>query len=148
MNAYVREYQKIERRRRRRDSFLLRYLPVLLLLAAVVVVGKIYVQSVALRWSNRVVELRMNAQELEVANEELTRSIASLTTRERVVRDAARRLGMAPPEDEDLVWLPVVDPTIAGTVADDAMPGEETVGPWQRWLDRLFQDEALALTSQ
>ncbi|MGH7563753.1 MAG: hypothetical protein ACREK5_04950 [Gemmatimonadota bacterium] len=147
MNAYVREYQKIERRRRRRDSFLLRYLPALLLLAAVVVVGKVYVQSVALRWSNHVIELRRTAQELEVANEDLTRSIASLTTRERVVRDAARRLGMASPGEEDLVWLPVVDPTVGGTVVEDGAGGK-TDGPWQRWLDRLFQDEALALTSR
>lgn len=148
MNAYVREYQKIERRRRRRDSFLLRYLPALLMLAAAVVVGKVYVQSVALRWSNRVVELRRTAEQLEVGNEDLTRSIASLTTRERVVRDAERRLGMVSPGDEDLVWLPVADPTVGAAAVEEGGSGVEADRPWRGWLDRLFQDEALALTSR
>ena len=146
MNAYVREYQKIERRRRRRDSFLLRYLPALLVLAAAVVVDKIWVQSVTIRWSDRVLELQRRAGDLEVDNEELARSISSLTTRERVVRDAAQRLGMASPGEEDLVWLPVVDPTQLGPAAHGATP--ERSGALQEWLDRLFQDEALALTSQ
>ncbi|MGH7588230.1 MAG: hypothetical protein ACRELU_06530 [Gemmatimonadota bacterium] len=146
MNAYVREYQKIERRRRRRDSFLLRYLPALLVLAAAVVVGKIWVQSVTIRWSDRVLELQRLAGDLEVDNEELARSIASLTTRERVVRDAAERLGMTSPGEEDLVWLPVVDPTQLGPAARGATP--ERSGALRGWLDRLFQDEALALTSQ
>jgi cell division protein FtsL len=148
MNAYVREYQKIERHRRRRDSFVLRYFPALLLVAAAVVVGKVYVQSVALRWSNHVVELRRAAQELEVANEELTRSLASLTTRERVSRDAARRLGMVSPDEENLVWLPVADPALGGATGEGAAPGRTAGGWWQAWLDRLFQDEALALTSE
>lgn len=146
MNAYVREYQKIERRRRRRDSFLLRYLPALLVLAAAVVVGKIWVQSVTIRWSERVLELQRLASDLEVDNEELARSIASLTTRERVVRDAAQRLGMGSPGEEDLVWLPVIDPTQLGPAARGATP--ERPGALREWLDRLFQDEALALTSQ
>ena len=146
MNAYVREYQKIERRRRRRDSFLLRYLPALLVLAAAVVVGKVWVQSVTIRWSDRVLELQRLAGDLEVDNEELGRSISSLTTRERVVRDAAQRLGMASPGEEDLVWLPVVDPTQLGPAARGETP--ERSGALQGWLDRLFQDEALALTSQ
>jgi hypothetical protein len=146
MNAYVREYQKIERRRRRRDSFLLRYLPALLVLAAAVVVGKIWVQSVTIRWSDRVLELQRLAGDLEVDNEELARSIASLTTRERVVRDAAERLGMTSPGEEDLVWLPVVDPTQLGPAVRSATP--EGSGALRAWLDRLFQDEALALTSQ
>lgn len=148
MNAYVREYQKIERRRRRRDSFLLRYFPALLLLAAGVVVGKVYVQSVALRWSDRVVELRKTAEELEAANEDLTRSIASLTTRERVVRDAGRRLGMVSPADGDLVWLPVADPTVGAPRPHEGEQAAEPERPWGDWLDRLFQDEALALTSR
>lgn len=146
MNAYVREYQKIERRRRRRDSFLLRYLPALLLLAAAVVVGKIWVQSVTIRWSDRVLQLQRQADELQTDNEELARSIASLTTRERVVRDAGRRLGMTSPGEEDLVWLPVVDPTRLGPAARSET--HERAGPLQGWLDRLFQDEALALTSR
>lgn len=146
MNAYVREYQKIERRRRRRDSFLLRYLPALLIVAAAVVVGKVYVQSVALRWSDRVVALQKTAGDIEVANEDLSRSIASLSTRERVVRDAARRLGMVPPEEENLVWLPVADPTVG--VVDEGERGSEVERSWRAWLDRLFQDEALALTSR
>lgn len=146
MNAYVREYQKIERRRRRRDSFLLRYLPALLLLAAAIVVGKIWVQSIAIRWSDRVLEMQRLADGLEVDNEELARSIASLTTRERIVRDAAERLGMMSPGEEDLVWLPVVDPTQLGPAARGQAP--DPSGVLQGWLDRLFQDEALALTSQ
>lgn len=148
MNAYVREYQKIERRRRRHDSFFLRYFPALLLLAAAVVVGKVYVQSVALRWSDRVVELRRTADELEVANEDLIRSIASLTTRERVVRDAARRLGMVSPEDGDLVWLPVADPTVGAAPLEEGESAAESERPWRGWLDRLFQEEALAFTSR
>lgn len=146
MNAYVREYQKIERRRRRRDSFLLRYLPALLVLAAAVVVGKIWVQSVTIRWSDRVLQLQRQVDELEIDNEELARSIASLTTRERVVRDAGRRLGMTSPGEEDLVWLPVVDPTRLGPAARGDT--QERSGTLQAWLDRLFQDEALALTSR
>lgn len=146
MNAYVREYQKIERRRRRRDSFLLRYLPALLVLAAAIVVGKIWVQSITIRWSDRVLQLQREADELDVDNDELGRAIASLTTRERVVRDAGERLGMTSPGEEDLVWLPVADPTQLGPAAQGAVP--ERPGALRGWLDRLFQDEALALTSQ
>lgn len=149
MNVYVREYQKIEHRTRRRDSFALRYVPALLLITAAVVVGRIYVQSVALRWSRDVVELRETARDLELQNQDLVRSIATLTTRERVARDAARELDMVVPNGEDVVWLPVLDDTQrvgrAGRAAGvDRGPGNRVLG----WLDALWQEEALALTSR
>lgn len=147
MNAYVHEYQKIERRARRRENFLLRYLPGLLLIAGTVVVGKIYLQSVAIEWSHRVVERKSLARELELQNEELERSITGLTTRERVTREAAERLGMVAPREEDIVWLPVVDHTTR--VNRDA--GRADGGPaatLSAWFDDLWQEEALALTSR
>jgi len=148
MNAYVREYQKIENRTRRRDNFLLRYLPILLLLAAGIVVGKIYLQSVAIRWSHELIERNEAARDLELQNQELARSIATLKARSRVARDASDRLGMIVPREKDVVWLPVPDRAPAATVADD---GEQKEGPAavvHEWLDALWQEEALALTSQ
>lgn len=149
MNVYVREYKKIEHRTRRRDSFLLRYLPTLLLLAAVVVIGKIYVQSVAIRWSGRVVDLRETARDLELQNEDLVRSIAALTTRDRVTRDAGRRLGMVVPGGEEVVWLPVLDQGGGRDHAgNDAEPEGASLRAVRTWLHALWQEEALALTSQ
>ena len=60
------EYQKIENRTRRRDNFLLRYLPILLVLAAGIVVGKIYLQSVAIRWSRELIERNEAARDIEL----------------------------------------------------------------------------------
>lgn len=148
MNAYVREYQKIESRTRRRDNFLLRYLPILLLLAAGIVVGKIYLQSVAIRWSRDLIERNEAARDLELQNQELTRAIAGLKARSRVARDAADRLGMVVPREQDVVWLPVPARAPALAVVD---AGEQKAGPAavvHEWLDALWQEEALALTSQ
>ena len=118
MNVYVREYEKIETRTRRRDNFLLRYLPILLLMAAGIVVGKIYVQSVAIRWSRDLIERNEAARDLELQNQDLTRAIAGLKTRSRVARDAADRLGMVVPGEEDVVWLTVPARTPVAAVAD------------------------------
>lgn len=149
MNAYVREYAKIERRTRRRDSFMLSYLPPLLLLAAVVVVGKIYVQSVAIRWSDRVVELREQAREMELENAEHVRSIAALETRERITADATARLDMVAPREDDVVWLPVArrGPEAAPprAPAGDDRPALRAA---RQWFEALWQEEALALTSR
>ena len=148
MNVYVREYRKIEHRTRRRTSFAWHYLPTLLLLTAAVVVGKIYVQSVAIRWSDRALEQKTTARDLETANDALARSIAVLTTRDRVTHLADQRLGMVTPTEMDVVWLPVPDGTPAHA---PPLPAEidggvlATVGGW---LDALWQEEALALTSQ
>jgi cell division protein FtsL len=97
VNAYVREYQKIENKTRRRDNFLLRYLPILLLLGAGIVAGKIYLQSVAISWSRELIERNEDARDLELQNQELTRTIAALKARSRVARDASERLGMVVP---------------------------------------------------
>jgi len=148
MNAYVSEYQKIESRTRRRDNFLLRYLPILLLLAAGIVVGKIYLQSVAIRWSRELIERNEAARDLELQNQELTRAIAGLGARSRVAREAADRLGMVVPREQDVVWLSVPARAAVTTVAD---VGEQRDGPASvvyAWLDALWQEEALALTSQ
>jgi cell division protein FtsL len=148
MNAYVREYQKIENRTRRRDNFLLRYLPILLLLAASIVVGKVYLQSVAIRWSHELIERNETARDLELQNQELARAITSLQARSRVAREATDRLGMVVPREQDVVWLPVPDRGPAVAVADE---GEQKEGPAavvSQWLDALWQEEALALTSQ
>ena len=148
MNAYVREYQKIESRTRRRDNFLLRYLPILLLLAAGIVVGKIYLQSVAIHWSRELIERNEAARDLELQNQELTRAIAGLKARSRIARDAADRLGMVVPREQDVVWLPVPARAPALAVVD---AGEQKDGPAavvREWLDALWQEEALALTSQ
>lgn len=148
MNAYVREYQKIENRTRRRDNFLLRYLPILLLLAAGIVAGKIYLQSVAIRWSHELIERNEAARDLELQNQDLTRTIAGLKARSRVARDAGQRLGMVVPREQDVVWLPVVD---RGPQPAPAEAGEPERGPMavvNGWLDALWQEEALALTSQ
>jgi cell division protein FtsL len=148
MNVYVREYKKIEHRTRRRDNFLLRYLPTLLLLAAVVVIGKIYVQSVAIRWSGRVMDLRESARDLELQNEDLVRSIATLTTRERITRDAGRRLGMVVPSGEEVVWLPVLDREGGRSRgANHAGRDSGSLRAVRTWLHALWQEEALALTS-
>jgi hypothetical protein len=150
MNAYVSEYQKIESRTRRRDNFLLRYLPILLLLAAGIVVGKIYLQSVAIRWSHELIERNEAARDLELQNQELARTIAGLRARARVAREAADRLGMIVPREQDVVWLTVPAPAPA-PVPSLAAAGERREGPMavvQRWLDALWQEEALALTSQ
>jgi hypothetical protein len=90
VNVYVREYRKIEHRTRRRTSFAWHYLPTLLLLTAAVVVGKIYVQSVAIGWSDRALEQKTTARDLETANDALARSIAVLTPRDRVTHVADR----------------------------------------------------------
>jgi hypothetical protein len=150
VNVYVHEYEKIETRTRRRDNFLLRYLPMLLLLAAGIVVGKIYVQSVAIRWSRDLIERNEAARDLELQNQELTRSIAALKARSRVARDAADRLGMVVPGDEDVVWLTVPARAPVAAVAEiDADEGKGgAVAVMQGWLDALWQEEALALTSQ
>lgn len=149
MNAYVREYRKIEDRTRRRDNFLLRYLPILLLLAAGIVAGKIYLQSVAIRWSHELIERNEAARDLELQNQELTRTIAALQTRSRVAREASERLGMIVPSEQDVVWLPVVEreprPQQPAPVAASAWRPMAIVNGW---LDALWQEEALALTSQ
>ncbi|MBW3660840.1 MAG: hypothetical protein KY397_04315 [Gemmatimonadetes bacterium] len=148
MNVYVREYQKIERRARRRDSFALRYLPIVLALAGAVVVGKIYLQSVAIEWSHGVIAKMEAVRDLEVANEELRRSIASLTTRERIAREAADRLGMVTPTETDVVWLPVLDRSSRQAApAPEAMPAPGPAARVAGWLDALWQEEALALTT-
>lgn len=148
MNVYVREYEKIETRTRRRDNFLLRYLPILLLLAAGIVVGKIYLQSVAIRWSRDLIERNEAARDLELQNQDLTRAIAALKARSRVARDAADRLGMVVPGEEDVVWLTVPARAPAAPVADAGTRREGAVSVMQGWLDALWQEEALALTSQ
>lgn len=148
MNAYVREYQKIENRTRRRDNFLLRYLPILLLLAAGIVTGKIYLQSVAIRWSHELIERNEAARDLELQNQELTRSIAALKARSRVARDASQRLGMVVPRERDVVWLPVADRGPQPQPAEAGEPGRGPMAVVNGWLDALWQEEALALTSQ
>lgn len=148
MNVYVREYQKIERKARRRDSFALRYLPIVLALAGAVVVGKIYLQSMTIEWSHQVMAKKEVVRDLEIGNEELRRSIASLTTRERVVRDAGQKLGMVAPGEEDVVWIPVLDRSPGKAAPVLEAPRES--GPAARvaaWLDALWQEEALALTT-
>lgn len=147
MNVYVQEYRKIERRARRRDSFFVRYLPVLLILAGATVVGKIYIQSWAIEWSHRVMERKAAARDLALRNEELERSIAALTTRDRVTQEAGETLGMVAPREEDIVWLPVVDRTTRAP----SEPVREDRGPLATvsvWFDALWQEEALALTSR
>lgn len=150
MNAYVSEYQKIEIRARRRDNFLLRYLPILLLLAAGIVVGKIYLQSVAIRWSHELIERNEAARDLELQNQELARTIAGLGARARIARDAADRLGMIVPREQDVVWLtvPAPAPVPVSAVADAGQQREGPMEVVQGWLDALWQEEALALTSQ
>lgn len=148
MNVYVREYQKFERRSRRRESFLVRYLPILLVLTGAAVVGKIYAQSVAIAWSSRVIEKNQAARDLEQQNADLERSIAALTSRERVVRDAEDRLGMVVPSEDDVLWITVLDR--GGPPSDASRPTaprdpRSVVGDW---LDALWQEDALALTSQ
>lgn len=148
MNVYVREYQKIERKARRRDSFALRYLPIVLFLAGAAVVGKIYLQSMTIEWSHRVMAKKETVHDLEVANEELRRSITSLTTRDRVVREAGERLGMVAPNENDVMWIPVLDRSPEKAVPAREEPRES--GPAARaaaWLDALWQEEALALTT-
>jgi cell division protein FtsL len=147
VNAYVHEYQKIERKARRRENFLVRYLPALLVIAGSVVVGKIYLQSVAIEWSHRVMERKELAREIELRNEELVRAIAGLTTRDRVAREAAERLGMVAPSEEDVVWLPVADRAARGR-SDAARAGEGPASGLSAWFDDLWQEEALALTSR
>jgi hypothetical protein len=87
---------------------------------------------------------------LELQNQELTRSIAALKARSRVARDAADRLGMVVPGDEDVVWLTVPARAPVAAVAEiDADQGKGgAVAVMQGWLDALWQEEALALTSQ
>lgn len=147
MNAYVHEYQKIERKARRRSNFVFRYLPTLLLIAGAVVVGKIYLQSVAIEWSHQVMEQKTLARELELENEDLERSIAGLTTRDRVARAATERLGMVAPSEEDIVWLPVPDHS-ARAPRDVARADEGPGARLSAWFDDLWQEEALALTSR
>ena len=150
MNAYVSEYQKIESRTRRRDNFLLRYLPLLLLLAAGIVVGKIYLQSVAIGWSHELIERNEAARDLELQNQELARTIAGLGARARVAREAADRLGMVVPREQDVVYLtvPAPVPAVVPALADAEEQREGPVAIVQGWLDALWQEEALALTSQ
>ena len=148
MNAYVREYQKIENRTRRRDNFLLRYLPILLLLAAGIVAGKIYLQSVAIRWSHELIERNEAARDLELQNQELARTIAGLKARSRVARDAGERLGMVVPREQDVVWLPVTDVGPRPVPAEADQPRRGPMAVVNGWLDALWQEEALALTSQ
>lgn len=148
MNAYVQEYQKIERRARRRDNFLLRYLPIVLALSGVVIIGKIYLQSIAIDWSRQVMDQKEVAHDLRLENEELRRTIAGLTTRDRLARDAGLRLQMVASTEEDIVWLPVADRP-AGTTADRGRSNGEAVGAvatLRSWIDMLWQEEALALT--
>lgn len=126
MNAYVREYQKIESRTRRRDNFLLRYLPILLLLAAGIVVGKIYLQSVAIRWSRDLIERNEAARDLELRNQELTRAIAGLKARSRS--------RATPPTD--WAWSSRASRTSSGCrfrrgrpPSRSSMPGSRRLGP-------------------
>lgn len=153
MNVYVREYQKIERRSRRRESFLVRYLPILLVLGGVAVVGKIYAQSLVIAWSSRVIEHNATARDLELHNASLERAIASLTSRERVAREAGDRLGMVVPTEEDVLWLTVLDRNGLSEPAGGAS-GSPAAAPRdprtvvRDWLDALWQEDALALTSQ
>jgi hypothetical protein len=119
-----------------------------LLLAAGIVVGKIYLQSVAIRWSHELIERNDAARDLELQNQELSRTIAGLKARSRVARDASDRLGMIVPREQDVVWLPVPDRAPESAVLD---AGESKGGPAavvHEWLDALWQEEALALTSQ
>ena len=150
MNVYVREYQKIESRTRRRDNFLLRYLPILLFVAVALVLGKIYIQSATLSWSDRLVDLKSEVRDLELENEELAREIGGLQTRDRVVTDAGNRLGMTVSEEADVVYLRVLDRSIgAGAerpVADGSARGSRA--SLAAWFNGLWQEEALALTSQ
>jgi len=147
LNAYVREYRKIERRTLRRESFFLRYMPILLMLLGVAVVAKIYTQSVATSWSQRLVELHGAAHDLEVRNSELKREIVALTARERIVRDAGKRLGMVVPDERDIVLLPVLDR--AGALASHGVedPDPRLASAVRGVLDALWQEEAFALTS-
>lgn len=147
--AYVREYRKIERRARRKDNFLLRYLPIVLALAGVIVVGKIYLESMAIEWSHRVVERKTVARDLELRNEELRRSLAALTTRERVAREAGERLGMVALGEKDIVWLPVAIRPMEEAGDGRLEPDRATsaLAAARAWLDALWQEEALALTS-
>jgi len=146
LNVYVREYQKIERRSRRWDSFLVRYLPILLLLTGAAVVGKIYAQSVAIAWSGRVIERKDAARDLELQNADLERAIATLTSRERVAREAGDRLGMVVPTEQDVLWLTILDRGSPPN-ADPAAPRDPR-SVVRDWIDALWQEEALALTSQ
>lgn len=148
MNVYVREYQKIERRSRRRESFVVRYLPILLVLAGVTVVGKIYTQSLAIAWSSRVIALNETARDLELENADLERTIASLTTRDRVARVAGERLGMVVPTEEDVLWLPVLDRSASAPASREPTRSRGPRALVRDWLDALWQEEALALTSQ
>lgn len=148
MNVYVREYQRIEKRSRRRDSFLVRYVPALLLLAGAAVVGKIYTQSVAIAWSARVVERKGVGRDLELQSAELERTIAGLRTRERVARVAGQRLGMVVPTEKDILWLTVLDRTPRTPAAAEAVTSRDPRSVLHDWLDALWQEEALALTSQ
>jgi hypothetical protein len=111
------------------------------------VVGKVYMQSVAIRWSRELIERNEAARDIELQNQELTRSIAALKARSRVSRDAGERLGMVVPEEQDVVWLAVPDRGPARVPA----PEEGKGGPManvHEWLEALWQEEALALTSQ
>jgi cell division protein FtsL len=146
MNVYVREYQKFERKSRRRDSFIVRYLPILLVLAGAVVVGKIYAQSVAIEWSEHLLELKERSRDLELQNSELERTIATLRTRERIAQEAGERLGMVVPTEDAVLWLTVLDRSPHAAIAT-ATPRDPraVVGDW---LDALWQEEALALTSE
>jgi cell division protein FtsL len=150
VNTYVREYQKIERRARRRDNFLIHYLPTLLLLLGGVVVGKVYTQSVAIRWTHNLLELKQTVRDLEQENAELQRSMVTLSARERVAREAGEKLGMIARTEADIVWLPVLDHFPSGD-EEAHQTSEENRQPRavvRAWLDALWQEEALALTSQ
>ncbi|HEY7471856.1 MAG TPA: hypothetical protein VIE68_05860 [Gemmatimonadota bacterium] len=111
------------------------------------VVGKVYLQSVAIRWSRELIERNEAARDIELQNQELTRSIAALKARSRVARDAGERLGMVVPREQDVVWLAVPDRGPA-RVATPEQANEGPVATVQEWLDALWQEEALALTSQ
>ena len=109
--------------------------------------GTISLPSVAIRWSRELLERNAAARAIELQNQELTRSIAALKARSRVARDAGDRLGMIVPREQDVVWLAVPDRGPAREVA--AIEQED--GPAavvHGWLDALWQEEALALTSQ
>ena len=110
--------------------------------------GKISRQSVAIRWSRELIERNEAARDIELQNQELTRSIAALKARSRVARDAGDRLGMIVPREQDVVWLAVPD---RGPAREIAAIEEREDGPAafvHGWLDALWQEEALALTSQ
>ena len=145
MNVYVREYEKIERKSRRRESFVVRYLPMLLVLAGAVVVGKIYAQSMAIAWSERLLERKEESRDLELQTSELERTIASLKTRERIANEAGERLGMIVPTEDAVLWLTVLD---RGSRASAAATPHDPQSVVREWLDALWQEEALALTSQ